>query len=974
MTDAFVPQTKCDFEALTTSEKEYIISFGPPCLIELDDRVDGTCTWSTETPEFMSWKNQDEPAILWLTGNAGCGKTILTNFLVQHLVHQEQRHLDNYSSALVCSFFCARDRKAQHDVHSLLRDLIRQLLISSKEIIHELKALFGSTRHEYDPSFETLWRIFERLIQMVPRQCIYIAIDALDECEERSKRRLLSNFTSTMIAMSEPSTPSRKRVKIIISGQAYVSGIGPSVAKIDQYHLDIDPKSDKVSHDISRFIDLKVDDLISESICSESAGMDLKRKLKSMSENSFLWLRVVIDHIQQSLSYEEADLEQMLAEVPRDLQDAYAKYLPTLALSQLPVLQKYLKLLIACARPLTLVEVDCFANVDGGIRASPNDNVTMSSVKRALGPLVKFSNGSVQMIHSTAKEFFVSLSTQKQHPNHVSHGIELASAHLFCATSCMKYLTAQAVLEVFERSVLGPESYTASPITPRHTGFDEDVGTVLTDLFDVEDVDFLKDEDVKNAEMMSSVKERLGGYEYAARNWAYHFAQSERVADDATVDAAIELLRGTSDPLRHWYKYAAHSSRLDMPAVQELDAVVLAALFDHRRSLRTLLTRAVYEPTSLQLRRALFWAAARGHCGTLTTLLNYGVPPSAEVSGSTPLTVAIRGGFIDACRLILETQKAGVNSPDRESKPPIVLAAAFNHGQILKLLLLQSSVQVDARDFGGRTALSHASAHNSDECLDILILDGRADLNLMDSDGCTALHLASQCGNDHAVKRLLASPRTRTDVFTAAGRNPLSLAAQHGHLAVVRRLCHRGLSAAHQDAQGRNAISWACNSMKGSRSNGAESVLQYLVRKFPEAADAPDVNGWTPLAWTMDPPGYLDAARTLLNTRSVDVNRTDSTHGRTALAWAASQGFVDMVQLLLTIPGVEKNSLSHEGRSPISYAAANGMFDVVKLLLDDKEVTAGVTDSSGRKPINWAALNGNSAIVSLFGSQEATGI
>ena len=950
--------------ALTASEKRYVTSFGPPTFIDIDDQIVGTCTWTTETAQYKRWNEDNGSAILWLTGNAGCGKTVLTNFLVQSICQQQTRQTSN-SSAVICSFFCTRDREVLHDVRSLLRNLIRQILTNAKEVIHHIKALFGSTTNEYDPSFETLWRIFEEAIRRVPCQNVYLVIDALDECDEKWRSRFLLRLTRTMIELRGDGLTSRKIVRVVLSGQPQIRRPGAPIAGLNQYHLDLDQKPDGMIQDIRRFIGYKVKELVDDSICSESTGTTLRLTLESMSENSFLWLRMVVEHIRNSLRYHDTDVKQMLNEVPHDLQKAFAAYLPILPSSEIPLLRKYLYLIVGCARPLTVAEVDSFSNVGSKTFSSSENNVVMNSIRRALGPLIKFPNNTVQLVHSTAKEFFILLRSQPEHRCYASHGVDPKAADLFCAVRCMEYIAGEAVTKFFVQCVAGQESYDSSPISPRSTQAEGNEDGMLADLFDIEDVTFLKDQDVHHAEIFTQARQKLEAYDYAVRNWTSHFARSEQLADEAVLEKAVELLSCSSDPVSNWYQYLAHFSRLDMPNSGECDAIVLAALFNHTRSLRVLLSRNRYTLDSIQLQRAMFWAASRGNCASVVVLLDYGVQFSKAVH-LAPLPVAIRGEHVDVCQMLLDSGNVDLNRADDEGKPPLVLAATLNHSTILGLLLQQPTVQVNLPDRWGRNALMVACASQSEECISALLKDSRSHHNDQAYNGYSPIHYAAQHGCDHAIKSLLTLQDLKIGTLTATGRSALSLAAQNGHLSIVRRLCHKGLSAAAKDTHGRNAISWATNSVDATSSNGAECVLQYLVRKFPDAADAADNNGWTPLAWAMDPPGYRRSVEILLRSGHVNINHRDRTYGRSILAWAASQGLVEILKDILKMDGVKKNSLSFDGRTPLSHAASNGMLEVVEVLVNDAEVSKHLPDASGRRPVDWARLNGHASIAALL--------
>merc|ERR1711939_1037479 len=135
-------------------------------------------------------------------------------------------------------------------------------------------------------------------------------------------------------------------------------------------------------------------------------------------------------------------------------------------------------------------------------------------------------------------------------------------------------------------------------------------------------------------------------------------------------------------------------------------------------------------------------------------------------------------------------------------------------------------------DFGGRTALVVACRCSALESLEILLKDGRLDLNAKDGRGRTAIHHVSIAGDDRVLERLLAE----VDVDITA-----------------------------EDSLGRNAVSWAANQRKAAvRSGSTESVLEFMARRRHDCLDEPDEDGWSPLAWTLDPPGFTQAARVLI--------------------------------------------------------------------------------------------------------------
>jgi ankyrin repeat protein len=87
--------------------------------------------------------------------------------------------------------------------------------------------------------------------------------------------------------------------------------------------------------------------------------------------------------------------------------------------------------------------------------------------------------------------------------------------------------------------------------------------------------------------------------------------------------------------------------------------------------------------------------------------------------------------------------------------------------------------------------------------------------------------------------------------------------------------------------------------------------------------------------------------------------------GGTALFWAAVEGNVDCVDLLLRDTGIDVNIPNDEDWTPIAAAAKHGHVSIVKLFLacsgaDLNRVSAGGT------PLDWAVSSGQVEVVSVF--------
>ncbi|EXL68463.1 hypothetical protein FOPG_15472 [Fusarium oxysporum f. sp. conglutinans race 2 54008] len=138
-------------------------------------RHPGTGTWLLNSPAFQEWKLGSRHH-LWLYGLAGCGKTILSTTILDHLL-QINTH------TTLAFFFDFNDPRKQK-LEDLLRSLAIQLYHSGNEATRRLDSLFAS--HDdgrRQPDTNALSACVDTMIQTSGK--VFIIIDALDECTAR---------------------------------------------------------------------------------------------------------------------------------------------------------------------------------------------------------------------------------------------------------------------------------------------------------------------------------------------------------------------------------------------------------------------------------------------------------------------------------------------------------------------------------------------------------------------------------------------------------------------------------------------------------------------------------------------------------------------------------------------------------------------------------------------------------------------
>jgi hypothetical protein len=138
-----------------------------------------TGLWLLQGDHFARWK-VSPASNLWLYGLPGCGKTVLSAAIVQHLL---QHCYGSPDMVIVYFYFDFRDVQKQ-DAECMLRSLLSQLLQHLTTMPDILDTLFLSFENgQQRPSVPALLEVTrETMLQFTH---VYVVLDALDECAYR---------------------------------------------------------------------------------------------------------------------------------------------------------------------------------------------------------------------------------------------------------------------------------------------------------------------------------------------------------------------------------------------------------------------------------------------------------------------------------------------------------------------------------------------------------------------------------------------------------------------------------------------------------------------------------------------------------------------------------------------------------------------------------------------------------------------
>lgn len=141
----------------------------------LQQRQEGTGLWFLQSDAFAKWKTQRN-SFLWLYGIPGCGKTILSSTIIEHL-KKTLPHQPLY-------FYFDFNDTSKQALDSMVRSLISQLYYKREDTQKSLDSLFSSCEDgRRQPTCESLCKSLLDMIKQAKE--VWIVLDALDECMTR---------------------------------------------------------------------------------------------------------------------------------------------------------------------------------------------------------------------------------------------------------------------------------------------------------------------------------------------------------------------------------------------------------------------------------------------------------------------------------------------------------------------------------------------------------------------------------------------------------------------------------------------------------------------------------------------------------------------------------------------------------------------------------------------------------------------
>lgn len=664
-------------------------------------RVLETGNWFLENRKFLDWRENDGSDLLWLSAMPGSGKSVLARTLIDEglvaLSHQKQ--------TVVCYFFFKDISPYQRSAVSAMSAILHQLFSAVPSLVEHALISYGLNGKELLSLFDEMFDILCEAAADPAIGQVVCVLDALDECDENGRMRLVEKITSFYRQAVQVSLD-RPKLKFLLTSRPYsniYSQFHDIMKETPTIHLSGDQESEKIKDEIDHVIDVDISKLAARRGFDEEATEYLLEELHKVENRTYLWLSLIMEEIRLSeRPANRRELRKIISDLPRSLVDAFDAILKRCRHRELA--RQLLHIILAAREPLTVDDMRIATALAGDLEYRSYEEIGSESsaefelrIKNICGLFVTIDGGSVFLIHQTAKEFLIQTSDTVDHDWGLwRHTFNIKDSETLIATICIVLL-----------------SFTCFSENPLKT----------------------KDKDAERAlEAACAYKDAHPFLGYAAENWASHAEDAWLDEDPKWMQLIISLCSVTKPAFETWYTIYRRTEQAWLPQMT----------------------------TSLNL------AAAFDFTNVMAYFLDKGEDPNEpDGHGATPLARAVTKRK-KAAQLLLDAgadinaqgweapwhSEINENGSEREIKPftgtPLAMAAMFGHLEMVEYLINRGA-DINFAPKHSMTPLMAAAVFCESEDICHLLLRHGAHASLetlwgrSNSVGTTALHVAAEC-------------------------------------------------------------------------------------------------------------------------------------------------------------------------------------------------------------------------------------
>ncbi|KAK9849299.1 hypothetical protein MYU51_014545 [Penicillium brevicompactum] len=856
----------------------------------LKKRHEGTCTWILQCKIFQEWQS-DERRFIWLHGIPGCGKTILSAAVIDHLQRLG-------SSDIILEFFFDFADNEKQTIDQLLRSLSHQLYSRNPSCRPELDKLFISCENgNQQPASQAL---AATLLQMLGHSGkVNIIIDALDECKTKKEvLRWMEDIFHSGINSVRLLATSRKEEDIQSELERW----------LEQKSI-LSAQEESVNHDIRTFVHSK---LLSEPEFERwrtQPGVQDEIEIQIMlkANGMFRWAACQLDTLQKCLDLPM--LRRSLLSLPATLEETYARILANIDEVYRDHAVRILQFLTYANRPLSIEEAIDILVVD-------------PSTDPFFDPSHRMPNPRDIMRLCASLVSTVIITRRKRISEHFYGCNETVTVLQLAHLSVQQYLKSERIQSTFTHGT-------------RHIGrLFENYLAELNSRRSIAIICLAYLSYVGDQRTFVELRNDFPFSVFSSNNWRENARACEN--DDAVRKGTSNLFLRQSQPYRVWVSLANpedHHRGFSIGA-----PLYYASLAGSKHSVQLLLDKGVdINYHDHENDAALIVASYHGHQGIVKLLMDHDadIQSICQQRGSA-LHAASMGGHQTIVQMLLD-RGANINSCHQHYGTPLQAAVMEkNYGVVKQLLEAGADINIQSPDGSCiyQNALQAAVSRQHFGIADLLV-ESEDRLALTAHSISNSLETAVEDNNLRMVQLLLESnceTRIHESVFSSA----IYAAASEGSLAVAQLLLTKG---ADVNARGRGGSSLQ-QAFLSYRPSG-EEIFQLLL---DNGASLNTLNDKAPLPIAVQK--FKEKTIKRIIDAGFDVNTPHDYYG-TPLHAASYRGDYNITRYLLE-KGANVNTWSGEYGSALLAAFCRRHDDILRLLLKNG---ATLNNHEGRESI-----------------------
>ncbi|KAK3643755.1 hypothetical protein LTR56_010061 [Elasticomyces elasticus] len=251
--------------------------------VALKVRAEGTGQWLLDNPNYQSWKS-GEKNYLWISGHPGSGKTVLSAMIIEDL----RLYCARSPRKALASFYLSFEDVQRGSWDGTLRALIAQLSDGRPPVPALIRAYKKS---QAGGAVETrgLWTILIEVLGSLLRDqiCVYIVIDALDECQGTEEMQAILRALTQLTAVFE-------NLKVLLTSR-----------KVEEIEQLMQTWTAAVIHVAGNVVNKEIETIMRHRGTWKVSGLETPRTPhKLLTSNSFRLHSLLIEEVRNAMTNE----------------------------------------------------------------------------------------------------------------------------------------------------------------------------------------------------------------------------------------------------------------------------------------------------------------------------------------------------------------------------------------------------------------------------------------------------------------------------------------------------------------------------------------------------------------------------------------------------------------------------------------------------------------------------------------------